>query len=302
MVQPDRRTPLQLTVIAPLPDHIIADAVARALAEDLGGAGDITTVATVTATARHTAAIVAREAGVISGLALATAAFKTIDGAVQVTPHVTDGATVDAGQTIATVTGPTRALLTGERTALNFLGHMSGIATLTRTYVDRAAGTKARIVDTRKTTPGLRAIEKYAVRCGGGHNHRSGLFDAVMIKDNHIAAGDLVAACKAARAAVGHTVKIEVEVDTLDQLATLLAADADARADIVLLDNMPPADLARAVAMIDGTMIAEASGGVTLATVRKIGETGVDIISVGALTHSARSLDLGFDFASPSDR
>jgi nicotinate-nucleotide pyrophosphorylase (carboxylating) len=278
----------------PLPRHLVETAVAAALAEDLGHAGDITTNATIPATARAEAVIAARKPGVVSGLALAEAAFRALDPAVRLEVVIDDGGRIAAGAVIARIEGPARAILSAERVGLNFMGRMSGIATLTRAYADRIAGTRAVIADTRKTTPGLRAFEKYAVRCGGGRNHRSGLFDAVLIKDNHIvAAGGVEAAICAARAAVGHLVKIEVEVDTLVQLEQVLRHPVDA----VLLDNMSLDDLRRAVAMTGGRVLTEASGGVTLETVRGIAETGVDLISVGALTHSAPVLDLGLDFA-----
>ncbi len=283
-----------MSTIAPLPPHLIASAVAAALAEDLGLAGDITTNATIAAAARADAVIAARKAGVISGLDLARAAFVALDPAVTFEAVAGDGGTVLPGAVVARVSGNARALLSAERVALNFMGRMCGIATLTRAYVDAIAGTSAVIVDTRKTTPGLRAFEKYAVRCGGGGNHRVGLFDAVLIKDNHIvAAGGLSAAVAAARASVGHLVKIEVEVDTLAQLAEALKH----RIDAVLLDNMTPGQLREAVALTGGRVLTEASGGVNLMTVRAIAESGVDLISVGALTHSAPVLDLGFDFA-----
>jgi nicotinate-nucleotide pyrophosphorylase (carboxylating) len=276
-----------------LPRLLIARAVEQALAEDLGTRGDITTDATVPATAVATATFGARRGGVISGLAVAEAAFSALDPGVTFEARSRDGDRVEPGAVVARVEGPARALLTGERVALNFLCHMSGIATLTRRYVDAVAGTRARIADTRKTTPGLRAFEKYAVRCGGGHSHRSGLYDAILIKDNHIvAAGGVERAIAAARAHAGHMVKIEVEVDDLDTLALALKHAIDA----VLLDNMESAILRQAVAMVSGRALTEASGGVSLETVRAIAETGVDLISVGALTHSAPILDLGLDF------
>ncbi len=281
---------LQPTLALPL----IERAVAEALAEDLGLQGDITTNATVDASTRATAVIAARKAGIVSGVHVAHAAFKALDPDVVFDVRVADGSAVSPGQVIAHITGNARALLTAERVALNFMGRMSGIATLTRHYVDAVAGTSAKIVDTRKTTPGLRAFEKYAVRCGGGQNHRTGLFDAVLIKDNHIvAAGGLSTAIERARAAAGHMIKIEVEVDTLDQLDDVLRH----RIDAVLLDNMTLSQLRDAVSRVAGRCITEASGGVTLETVKGIAETGVDMISVGALTHSASVLDLGLDFA-----
>ena len=223
-----------------LPPGLVQRAVSEALAEDLGLVGDITTVATVPASAMSNANFVARRAGVISGLQMAAAAFTQVDGRVRFAAKVADGNTVKAGEVIATVAGPARGILTGERVALNFLGRMSGIATLTAQYVAAVAGTRARIADTRKTTPGLRAFEKYAVRCGGGMNHRAGLFDAILIKDNHIvAAGGIAAALAAAKRAAGHLVKIEIEVDTLEQLDEVIKHGAD----VVLLDNMTPDQL-----------------------------------------------------------
>lgn len=276
-----------------LPPGLIARAVRDALAEDLGLAGDITTNATVPVNAMARAVFAARKAGVISGLGVAAAAFAALDARIRFEPVVADGDWAQAGSIVAMVEGPARAVLTAERVALNFLGRMSGIATLTRRYVEAVAGTKAAIADTRKTTPGMRAFEKYAVRCGGGMNHRSGLFDAILIKDNHIvAASGIAAALAAAKARAGHLVKIEIEVDTLEQLDVVLAHGADA----VLLDNMTTDQLRAAVERIGGRMITEASGGVSLETVRGIAETGVDLISVGALTHSAAVLDLGLDF------
>ena len=282
------------TALAPIAAPTVDAAIRAALAEDLGLVGDITTNATVAADATAVAVIATRKDGVVSGLQLAEAAFRELDVGAHFKIAHGDGALVKAGDVIATVSGNARAILTAERVALNFMGRMSGIATLTRHYVDAVKGTNAKIADTRKTTPGLRAFEKYAVRCGGGQNHRTGLFDAVLIKDNHIvAAGSLSRAIEGARAAAGHMVKIEVEVDTLDQLREVLKHKVDA----VLLDNMSNAQLKDAVALVAGRCITEASGGVNLETVRAIAETGVDMISVGALTHSAPVLDLGLDFA-----
>lgn len=276
-----------------LPKGLVARAVAEALAEDLGLAGDLTTDATVPAEATAVAVIAARQPGVLAGLDLAEAAFAELDPAVRFERLKDDGDRLAAGEAAARISGNARAILTGERVALNYLGRLSGIATLTRRYVDAITGTKAAIVDTRKTTPGLRALEKYAVRCGGGRNHRTGLFDAILIKDNHIvAAGGIEAAIVRARESAGHMVKLEIEVDTLEQLDRVLAHKVDA----VLLDNMPPATLRAAVARVAGRALTEASGGVTLSTVRAIAETGVDLISIGALTHSAPVLDLGLDF------
>jgi nicotinate-nucleotide pyrophosphorylase (carboxylating) len=278
-----------------LPGSLVDKAVAEALAEDLGIGGDITTEATVPAGTRASAVIAARKPGTVAGVQLAAAAFKTIDPFVEFEAVVGDGDRVEAGGIIARVAGDARALLTAERTALNFLGRLSGIATLTARYVSAIAGTRARIVDTRKTTPGQRALEKFAVRCGGGVNHRFGLFDAVLIKDNHIvAAGGVGAALQRARAHAGHMVKVEIEVTSLDELDDALQLDPDA----VLLDNMPLELLKAAVAEVAGRVVTEASGGVNLETVRAIAETGVDHISVGALTHSAPVLDIGLDFDS----
>lgn len=279
--------------LAPLPRPLVATAVAEALAEDLGLVGDVTTNATIPADAQSTALLRARAPGFVSGLALARAAFHALDPALAFTVTKPDGSIVAYGDTIAEISGSARAILSAERVALNFMGRMSGIATLTARYVAAVAGTRAAIVDTRKTTPGLRAFEKYAVRCGGGRNHRIGLFDAILIKDNHIiAASGLEKAIKAARDHAGHILKIEVEVDTLEQLERVLQH----RVDAVLLDNMSPETLKKAVTMVAGRSLTEASGGVNLDSVRDIAETGVDLISVGALTHSAPVLDLGLDF------
>lgn len=276
-----------------LPTALVLRAVTDALAEDLGLAGDLTTDATVGVDATSKAVIASRQAGVLAGLDLADAAFATMDASVCFERVKTDGDRVEPGDIVARIAGNARAILTAERVALNFLGRMSGIASLTRRYVDAIAGTQAAIVDTRKTTPGLRAFEKYSVRCGGGRNHRTGLFDAILIKDNHIvAAGGIEIAIARARSYAGHLVKIEVEVDTLDQLALVLKHEVDA----ILLDNMAPEMLVKAVNMVSGRAITEASGGVNLGTVRAIAQTGVDLISVGGLTHSASVLDLGLDF------
>lgn len=271
---------------------IVEPVVRAALLEDLGRAGDITTDAIVPADADAVARIVARRDGRVAGLAAALTAFRLVDPDCSVVVEHGDGTDVPAGGTIATVTAKARALLTAERTALNFLGQLSGVATATRALVRAVAHTRARIVCTRKTTPGLRALEKEAVRLGGGSNHRFGLDDAILVKDNHIAvAGGIRPAVEKVRAAVGHMVKIEVEVDTLAQLEELLTLPVD----VVLLDNMDPATLARAVALVDGRMLTEASGSVTLDSVRAIAEAGVDMISVGWITHSAPCLDLGLD-------
>ena len=271
---------------------LIEDSVRRALDEDLGRAGDITTTATIPASAGARAVIASREAGVIAGLPLAQAAFHMIAPGLRFTALVGDGGHVNPGDVVAEIEGSARAVLSAERVALNFLGRLSGIASLTNRFVQQVTGTECRIVCTRKTTPGLRAFEKYAVRCGGGFNHRYDLDDAVLIKDNHIAvAGGVAAALRAAKAAVGHLVKIEIEVDTLIQLREVLAEGAD----VVLLDNMSVETLREAVALVEGAMLTEASGGVNLDSVAAIARTGVDMVSVGALTHSPRVLDLGLD-------
>jgi nicotinate-nucleotide pyrophosphorylase (carboxylating) len=271
---------------------LVESAVCAALEEDLGRAGDITTQATIPASASATAVIATREHGVVAGLPLARAAFRLLDPNITFECCMDDGARVMRGDVVARISGPARAILSAERVALNYLGRIGGIATLTWHYAARISHTKARVCDTRKTTPGLRAFEKYAVRCGGGANHRFGLDDAVLIKDNHIAvAGGVAAALRAAKAHGGHLVKIEIEVDTLDQLREVL----DEGADAILLDNMTLEQLREAVSLIGGRMTVEASGGVTLDTIAAIAETGVDLISVGALTHSAPALDLGLD-------
>jgi nicotinate-nucleotide pyrophosphorylase (carboxylating) len=272
----------------------IEKAVRRALDEDLGRAGDITSAATIPEGTMARAKLVARKPGVLAGMACAAAAFHALDPAIEFHARERDGDKVSAGETVAEIAGAARAILGAERVALNFVTHLSGIATLTAAFVAKIAHTKAKIVCTRKTLPGLRALEKYAVRCGGGMNHRFGLDDAVLIKDNHIAvAGGAVNALKAARAAVGHLVKVEIEVDSLEQLAEVLKYGG---ADAVLLDNMDVATLKRAVEMANGKVVLEASGGVTLDTVAAIAESGVDMISAGALTHSAPALDLALDF------
>lgn len=272
---------------------VVRSAVRAALDEDLGRAGDITSAATIPEGKQAKAKFVARKPGVISGLVCAAEAFYALDRKIVFKAKIRDGAKVAAGDVLAEISGDAKAILSGERVALNFLGHLSGIATLTAAYAARISHTQAKITDTRKTTPGLRALEKYAVRCGGGVNHRMGLDDAVLIKDNHIAvAGGVANALKAARAAVGHLVKIEIEVDNLDQFKEVLKAGG---ADAVLLDNMDPATLKRAVEMNAGKLVLEASGGISLDTVAKIAESGADVISAGALTHSAATLDIGLD-------
>jgi nicotinate-nucleotide pyrophosphorylase (carboxylating) len=277
---------------AQLPRHLIDRAVRAALDEDLGLAGDLTSQATLSPDAWARATLSAREPGVIAGLELAAAAFRLIGDGVTFTPALGDGDRVEAGGVVAEVEGPARLVMSAERVALNFLNHLSGVATLTRTYADAVAGTSARICDTRKTTPGLRAFEKYAVRCGGGANHRYALNDAILIKDNHIAvAGSVTAAYKAAEAFAGHLVAIEIEVTTLDELEEALAAGAR----VILLDNMDNDTLRRAVALNAGRAKLEASGGVKLDRVRSIAETGVDYISTSQITMSALPLDLGLD-------
>jgi nicotinate-nucleotide pyrophosphorylase (carboxylating) len=272
---------------------LIEPQIRAALEEDLGHAGDITSELTIPAAQQARAKFVARKPGRIAGLICAEIAFRLVDPAVTFEVTAPDGSEVAAGALLATMTGPARAILTAERVALNFLGPLSGTATATAALVKAVEGTKARIVCTRKTLPGLRTLQKYAVRCGGGFNHRFGLDDAAMVKDNHIqAAGGIAPAVARLRAGLGHMVKIEVEVDRLDQLEEALAAGAD----VVLLDNMTPDDLRRAVALAAGRAVLEASGNVSLATVRAIAETGVDYISSGAITHSAANLDIGLDF------
>jgi nicotinate-nucleotide pyrophosphorylase (carboxylating) len=278
--------------VPPLSPVLYEDLVRRALAEDLGRGGDITSDAVVPAELPAAARIVSRGRGRIAGVDVAATAFRITDPSLEVDVEAPDGAEVGREDAILSIRGAARPILTAERTALNFLGRLSGIATLTGSFVEAVEGTGARIVCTRKTTPGLRALEKYAVRCGGGWNHRFGLDDAVLIKDNHLAAaGGVREALDRVRRAVGHTVMVELEVDTLEQLEEALEVGVDA----VLLDNMSPAQLKRAVHMVDGRAVTEASGGVTLDTVRSIADTGVDLISVGALTHSAASLDLSLE-------
>ena len=268
-------------------------AVTRAFAEDLGRAGDVTSTATVPEGTRAKAIVVARKAGVIAGLPLVAAALHKLDPAAVLTAHARDGAEVAAKTALMTIDGDARAILGAERTALNFLGHLSGIATATSAFAKAIAHTKARICCTRKTTPGLRALEKYAVRCGGGFNHRFGLDDAILIKDNHVAvAGGVAAVLRRAKAVAGHLVKIEIEVDTLDQLREVLSAGG---ADVALLDNMDLATMRQAVALVAGRLVLEASGGITLATAAAVAETGVDYLSSGAITHSAPNLDVALD-------
>jgi nicotinate-nucleotide pyrophosphorylase (carboxylating) len=265
-----------------------------ALAEDLGS-GDITTLATVPPERESRGSFLVKQAGVLSGLAVVHAVYARVDPRVRVVNHMRDGDAVAPGDVVATVEGPAQALLSGERVALNFLQRLSGVATVTREYVERVAGTRARIIDTRKTTPGMRTLQKEAIRHGGGHNHRLGLADGILIKDNHLAAigtpERIAVAVAAARERAPHTLKVEVEVTTLEELDQAL----DAGADVVLLDNMDVATMAEAVRRSAGRVLLEASGGITLATIREIAETGVDLISVGALTHSAMALDISLE-------
>jgi len=280
--------------LVPLPEILIEPIVRQALLEDLGRAGDITTDAIVPAGSIVRTVMAARQDGVVAGLDLAAIAFRLMDPSIRFEQASADGVNVAAGARIATIEGPARGVLTAERTSLNFVSRLSGIASATARLSAAVSHTPARIVCTRKTTPLLRALEKYAVRAGGGANHRFGLDDAALIKDNHLAiAGSVAEAVRRVRANVGHLVKIEVEVDTLAQLEEALGVGVDA----VLLDNMTVNDLSRAVKMIDGRAISEASGRVTPETVREIAETGVDLISVGWLTHSAPILDIGLDYA-----
>jgi len=278
--------------LEPLSNLIIEPAVRAALAEDLGRAGDVTTEATVPADKTAHAVIAARQVGRIAGLDVARCAFRLVDPTLKIAVALPDGTDAKPGDAICHIEGNARSILSAERVALNFMGHMSGIATATATFVKAIDGTGARITCTRKTTPNLRAFEKYAVRAGGGVNHRFGLDDGILIKDNHIAvAGGVTAALTAAKARAGHMLRIEIEVDTLDQLEEALNGGAHA----VLLDNMDPDTLRKAVEMNKGRATLEASGGITLETVRAKAETGVDLLSVGWLTHSAPSLDLGLD-------
>lgn len=279
--------------VPPLPTIMVEPLVRAALLEDLGRAGDITTDAIVPMDMQATTALVARKAGVVAGLDCAAIAFGLIEPAIKIEIVRPDGSAVAAGETIATITGPTRGILTAERVALNFLCHLSGIASAAAAIVQSIKAHRARLVCTRKTMPGLRALQKYAVRVGGGFNHRFGLDDGVLIKDNHVAAaGSVSVAVARARAAIGHLVKIELEVDTLEQLAEALKLKVDA----VLLDNMSPDDLRRAVALVDGKLVTEASGRITPETAPAIAATGVDLLSSGWLTHSVTALDIGLDW------
>jgi nicotinate-nucleotide pyrophosphorylase (carboxylating) len=282
-------------VMHELPPDLIRDLVARALAEDIG-TGDLSTLSVIPVAAQAEARFVFREPGVVCGLPLVRAVFAAVDPALHMRAMLSEGARVERGATAAVISGPARGLLSGERVALNLFQRLSGVATLAARYVAAVEGTPARILDTRKTTPGLRALEKYAVRIGGAVNHRFGLYDGVMLKDNHLAilavqGVGLAEALRRARAAVGPMVCIEVEVE--DVAAATAAAEAGA--DLIMLDNMPPAQLCAAVAAIAGRARTEASGGITIESIRAVAESGVDYISVGALTHSARALDIGLD-------
>ena len=282
-------------MIRHLPDLLVEPVVRMALAEDLGRGGDITAQACVPEGARMRAVFAARKPGVLAGIGCVRLSLLAMDPAATIRSRLRDGDAFEAGAVLVEAEADARAFLAAERTALNLLGRLCGIATLTRAYVETVAGTDARIADTRKTTPGLRALEKHAVVCGGGVNHRFGLDDAILIKDNHVAVcGGVAEAIRRARAAAGHLVKVEIEVDGLDQLDEALAE----RPDVVMLDNFTPDMLREAVARVrdrPGRPVLEASGGVNLQTVRGIAEAGVDVISVGALTHSAASLDIGLD-------
>lgn len=282
-----------MTSVAPLSSFIIEPLVRMALAEDLGRAGDITSDSTVPEAARAAVVIAAREEGRIAGMDIAEAAFRMVDPSLKITRLIREGADVKKGDEVMRVEGRARSILTAERVALNFMGHMSGVATLTLRMVRAVGNHKAKIAATRKTLPGLRAVQKYAVMVGGGIPHRYGLDDAVLIKDNHIAmSGGVRYAIRNAKAHIGHTVKIEVEVDTLDQLAEVLEEGVD----IVMLDNMTNAQMKQAVEMVGGRAVIEASGGVTLARIPEIAATGVDLISSGAVTHSAPNFDVGLDY------
>jgi nicotinate-nucleotide pyrophosphorylase (carboxylating) len=277
---------------APLYPLQFEDVIRRALVEDLGGAGDLTTDAIIPLRMRAEAEVVARENGRVAGLTAATYAFTLLDPAARVEIRICDGEDAEAGATLALVSGRARALLSAERVALNVLGRLCGIATETRGIVRSLEGLKTRVVCTRKTTPGLRLLEKYAVRMGGGTNHRWGLDDAVLVKDNHrVVAGSITAAVARVRQAIGHMVKVAAEADTLADVKEAVAAEVD----VVLLDNMPLEMLREAVALVDGRVVVEASGGITPETARSIAETGVDLISVGWLTHSAPALDVALD-------
>jgi nicotinate-nucleotide pyrophosphorylase (carboxylating) len=286
----------QILTAAGLDAGAVRAVVAAALAEDLAGGIDVTTAATVPPAEHGRADLVARAPGIVAGLPVAATAFLLTSPDVDLTLIASDGARVGAGQPLLTVSGPVGPILTAERTALNLLCHLSGVATLTRRWVDAVAGTGASIRDTRKTLPGLRALEKYAVRCGGGVNHRMSLSDAALIKDNHVAAAGSVAAAFAAVRAQAPGVPLEVECDTLEEVAEALAAGAD----LILLDNFDVPALVTAVRLADGRALLEASGGLALANARSVADTGVDYLAVGALTHSAPALDIGLDLVQAS--
>lgn len=277
-----------------LPRLLVEPLVRAALAEDLGRAGDITSAAIIPADRHDSFVLTAREPGVLAGVDIARLTYEVLDPTVVFTAHRRDGDRLTPGTVVAEVSGPARSLLSGERVALNLLGHLSGVATATAGIAEAIGHTRARVCCTRKTTPGLRGLEKYAVRCGGGVNHRWGLDDAVLVKDNHVAvAGSITEAVRRVRAAVGHLVSVEVEVDDLDQLRELMADPVDA----VLLDNMDPATTAEAVRLVGGAMTVEASGRVTAQTAPALAEAGVDLVSAGWVTHSAATLDVGLDHA-----
>lgn len=279
---------------APLPDFLLEPLVRAALTEDLSPMGDVTTRAVVPAGVRYAARLNAREAGVVSGMQIAALAFRLVDPALSVETLVTDSSPIAPGDTLMRIEGEAASILMGERVALNFAGRLSGIATLTSAFVAETRGTKTRITCTRKTTPGLRVVEKMAVAHGGGSNHRFGLSDAILIKDNHVAAaGGIRAVLEAAKAARSHMMRVELEVDRLDQLEEALAVGG---ADVILLDNMDTPTLRRAVAIAAGRVVLEASGNMQLSRIAEVAAVGVDYISSGALTHSARTLDLGLDF------
>jgi len=283
-----------MTRNASVPDIVLEPMVRAALLEDLGSFGDVTTRSVVPAGTQYVAKLNARQEGVVSGMQVAALSFRLVDPELQVEKLVADGTPCNAGDTLMTITGDAGSILTGERVALNFAGRLSGIASLTAQFVAQAAGTKTRITCTRKTTPGLRIVEKLAVVHGGGFNHRFSLSDAILIKDNHIAAaGGIAPVLEATKANASHMVRVEIEVDTLDQLGEVLDTGG---ADVVLLDNMATNTLTQAVAMVDGRIVTEASGNMTLERIAELAATGVDYISVGALTHSAKTLDLGLDF------
>lgn len=280
--------------LPPLPDMILDPLVRGALMEDLGTYGDLTTRTVIPAGTRYSARLRAREAGVVSGMQIARMAFHMVDPRLELTLHRPDGSTIAPGDVLLEIEGEAASILTAERVALNFAGRLSGIATITAGFVAETAGTKARVTCTRKTTPGLRLVEKQAVLHGGGFNHRFSLSDAILVKDNHIAAaGGIRPVLQAIKGQASHMVRVEIEVDTLAQLAEVLG---EGGADVVLLDNMDSETLREAVAMTDGRLVLEASGNMKLERIAEVAATGVDYISAGALTHSARTLDLGLDF------